>query len=529
MADPISAISLAFAIPSLLEACIKLGRNINSTIDTCQNFGETKYQLLQEIRAHTALREQVLTFVLKYYDGLSGLTMNQIIMMLQRLQMLLLRAEDAIRKYSSRGQSSSALKRLAFGSYGVPEIRKLLREMKDWEQLIQAHLIVIAAEKNIDLNAPTASGAAESGAFPRSLPRICQVVPEQANMCSRAGGGPPGESDDKQLLPHSSLWQPAASKSVLLEYRPYLTEQNTESIKRLVAMLRHADPRQMHILTCKRATDRGVELEHQPGSARRTEMRRTRFELEFPVPEGYTKSTPRTLRSLLLDPRNEKGPRHPLEHRLRLALNMARAVLYVHSGGFVHKNIRPETIVILASDDEIEARGDFPLTVGEGFLVGFDLLRGDCDVSLMQGDYDLYKSLYRHPTRWGIFPDQRFSMLHDIYSLGVVMLEIGTWISLCSGDEDQLSGFHRKIRKQMLQGGPEEVHNRLIELADNDLRVHMGSAYAEVAVACLRCVEDRLLEGGEKDEASEVESEPMEAAFLDRVLQRLQNIQLSRN
>jgi hypothetical protein len=35
--------------------------------------------------------------------------------------------------------------------------------------------------------------------------------------------------------------------------------------------------------------------------------------------------------------------------------------------------------------------------------------------------------IYQHPDRWGADTEYRFSMLHDIYSLGVVLLEIGLW------------------------------------------------------------------------------------------------------
>jgi hypothetical protein len=45
-------------------------------------------------------------------------------------------------------------------------------------------------------------------------------------------------------------------------------------------------------------------------------------------------------------------------------------------------------------------------------------------------DLDPRRWPYRHPQRWGEKVKWPFTMLHDIYSLGVVLLEIGLWQSL---------------------------------------------------------------------------------------------------
>jgi hypothetical protein len=41
-----------------------------------------------------------------------------------------------------------------------------------------------------------------------------------------------------------------------------------------------------------------------------------------------------------------------------------------------------------------------------------------------------YKDVYRHPSRQGEHPEEEYVMKHDIYSLGVCLLEIGIWTSL---------------------------------------------------------------------------------------------------
>lgn len=47
----------------------------------------------------------------------------------------------------------------------------------------------------------------------------------------------------------------------------------------------------------------------------------------------------------------------------------------------------------------------------------------------MQGDDKWQDNLYRHPERQGKNPEESYTMHHDVYSLGVCLLEIGLWTS----------------------------------------------------------------------------------------------------
>lgn len=80
----------------------------------------------------------------------------------------------------------------------------------------------------------------------------------------------------------------------------------------------------------------------------------------FHLPEE--RSEPRSLRQVLRDGQGV----HSLSERFRLASELAKAVNFVHVFGFVHKNVRPETILLLS---------DGTSSLGSAYLVGFERVR----------------------------------------------------------------------------------------------------------------------------------------------------------
>jgi hypothetical protein len=98
-------------------------------------------------------------------------------------------------------------------------------------------------------------------------------------------------------------------------------------------------------------------------------------------------------------------------------------------------------------------------------------------------------------------------MQHDIYSLGVCLLEIGLWDSFVLPDAENgcptlaptldLSKYPPTTRQRekayMLKG-------ELVRMAKQRLPNKMGSKYTEVVVSCLMC-----LDGGDNDFGHESE------------------------
>ncbi|EJD50093.1 hypothetical protein AURDEDRAFT_150300 [Auricularia subglabra TFB-10046 SS5] len=159
-------------------------------------------------------------------------------------------------------------------------------------------------------------------------------------------------------------------------------------------------------------------------------------ELLIPIPRGL--AHPFTLRAALLDKRNADGVRHPLAERLMLARRLVRAVLFAHACGVPHGDVRPENVVLLfprGSDGAADDKLLFPWSLGTGFLLGLDFPVPEDNDAMRGREGEWWADVYRHPSRHGRQPYAALSLLHDVYSLGVVLLEIALWRSLITIEE----------------------------------------------------------------------------------------------
>lgn len=82
---------------------------------------------------------------------------------------------------------------------------------------------------------------------------------------------------------------------------------------------------------------------------------------------------------------------------------------------FVHKIIRPETILMLEDKEPV---------VKWPFLIGFERFRSAGGRTQRDGDNMWEKNIYRHPYCQGEHPEVDYVMQHDIYSIGIFLLQI---------------------------------------------------------------------------------------------------------
>ena len=160
--------------------------------------------------------------------------------------------------------------------------------------------------------------------------------------------------------------------------------RTTKDVRNLARILSNVDPSSFGLLTCRGVVKSSIEDLSFPGQEQNA------FKFLFAVPPTLT--SPKSLRSYLM----EGNPSYPLNSRFDLAKQLTNSVLFVHSSQFVHKNIRPETIIVFEKEDS--KRND----LGGLFLVGFEKFRPSEGITVRTGDglwqHDLCKFSFSFPT-----------------------------------------------------------------------------------------------------------------------------------
>jgi len=259
------------------------------------------------------------------------------------------------------------------------------------------------------------------------------------------------------------------------------------------------------------------------------------FDLVFRAPGGV--KSLKSLRQALLDA--EANPPIALSRRVRFARELAKSISYVHTYNFVHKSICPESVLIFA---DLESARD------STFLVGFGEFRSADGCTIMMGDETWERNIYRHPARQGEHPKESYKMQHDIYSLGVCLLEIGLWrsfVDYSSPDDGEApmpkhGQLHQGFLAWAKDSGVEPVGESLyaalpystaillkeylVHLARTTLALRMGEIYAEVVMTCLTCLDKDNGDFGEEAEFIDADEIVVGVRFIEKVLGRLNEI-----
>jgi hypothetical protein len=238
----------------------------------------------------------------------------------------------------------------------------------------------------------------------------------------------------------------------------------------------------------------------------------TGFDFIFSIPPEVGQTFPCSLRSLLSD----QNLKYPLNERFHLAVSLARSIVFLHSSRFVHKSISPENIIVLQSSSD---------KLGMPFLIGFEQFRFAEGRTYMSGDCLWEKNLYRHPRRQGLYPEEQYTMQHDIYSVGVCLLEIGLWSSFVSYSEDQGSSSPgSELPISDLIGAKDQrkaaagVKAILVEMARSRLPMLMGKIYTDIVVSCLTCL-DKNNEGfGDEREFEDEDGVLVGVRYIEKVI-----------
>ena len=181
-----------------------------------------------------------------------------------------------------------------------------------------------------------------------------------------------------------------------------------------------------------------------------------------------------------------------LGDRFELAKALVNTIFEIHSINWMHKNISARNIIFWADD----ASQDAP-SIKKPYMMGFDVSRPnqpfEVSEEVMQRMDDDH---YRHPdyiehsklSGTGIEVKRRsFRPSYDLYSLGVVLYEIGIWYNISHSKRSHPD----KYGISTINTDPKLAERWLDERQLKQLRRFTSRRYSEIVIACL----DRTADG----------------------------------
>lgn len=484
---------LLVGLPSLAQVIGTLGDAVLSRI----KYEEDPYwrNLDLVVRVNKSQIQDIFQYMSDYGAVVPEDLRDEVVQMFQAVR-------DALTKlmtlFAGVGPGNQILRSAQLSAVTKRKLEAEVTIMEDWNQRILRRTLAFAlfGSRKTAPKLTTGSEDEYKSLALRKLEGLRDAIDDSlknASHESQVSLNQTAQQDDGQALPDSNLMlqksPDASGKSLIVEYRTYNDDARTQEIqdhRRIVRdvarILRQADPTFMGVLYCK-----GFLWDEL----------KCRFELHFPEPPGLC--NPRTLLSLLSDPSNkQEGVRHALNQRVALAKSIVTAVFFLHAANYVHKQIRPDNVLVFEDDltESVPTNSSrdsqaptnqlvYPYVLGKPFLVGFDNVRKVDAASLMLPVEDWKRSIYLSPERQRLQPGDEFRMQHDIYSLGIVLIEIAYWATFQDKGSPKLGHKVWKDKSQSVLRHPEELKRAYLKLARGAVPRMMGQKYADAVTACL--------------------------------------------
>lgn len=396
-------------------------------------------------------------------------------------------------------------------------IRRTVSELAEWQSEFDPSwlfLIRLTSEK-IDtaltqqLRSPAKVPILDDTRGIRAVIRDIEKIPEDQALVFKDGSL---ISPGRTSLSNSSLEATTMSTSaqnIFLDTTTYTSTIEVEDMMGqvfgLVRILMHGEPSTLGLLRCLRMLKIKVDAAASQ-----------QCQLIYFLPPNM--SQPATLRQLL----SKASP--SLNVKFHLAKAIARGVASVHAAGFVHKDIRPETVLTL------HRTGD---SLPTAFLVGFERFRtAKFARTTLTRDMIWHRNLYRHFVQQGRHPEKMYQMQHDIYSLGVCLLELGLWHCFVLQIDPPMTGPLLEISTELTLNNKRraalDTKRKFITLATEKLPELMGLTYTEVVISCLTCLDSKATNKFASDDADLIDQDGILVgfAFIEQIFRKLLSIHI---
>lgn len=155
--------------------------------------------------------------------------------------------------------------------------------------------------------------------------------------------------------------------------------------------------------------------------------------------------------------------RPSLDQVFDTASKLVSVVLTMHKASWFHKNISSYNIIFFP--DRFNSTAE---AMTSPYFIGFNYSRLNLETAFTQGPNQQLE--YQHPEY--LRGPNRFCQEYEYYSVGLVLLELGLWLSL------------EAITEEIL-GTPTEMLRALLRTRVPKLKSYMGSAYEDAVATCL--------------------------------------------
>ena len=163
-----------------------------------------------------------------------------------------------------------------------------------------------------------------------------------------------------------------------------------------------------------------------------------------------------------------------LENRYQLAFNVASSVSRVHSMGITHRNVNSDNIIFFLDTNSasVNDRAWKGPIIRKPYLTAFNQL--PLGYSIAEDDRN-FSGVYHYP---GLVngTSSSYTRLHDYYSLGLVLLEIGLWMPI---GKFWKSKYTRRDFKSRLQ-----------DIYLKKLAAKCGTGYMNAVLYCMTAADD---------------------------------------
>lgn len=228
-------------------------------------------------------------------------------------------------------------------------------------------------------------------------------------------------------------------------------------------------------------------------------------------PEANPRQKPITLHQLLTNvTRTSDVP--DLGDRFELAKILVSTVFEILNIGWLHKNIQPKNILFWP---KAGTRDHWDLS--KPYLVGFDISRPNQPGEVSEKPLsDPDDDIYRHPD-YRAHNSRSFLPSFDMYSLGIILFEIGTWRTVGYQGIRRTAGSSRPSLETH-KSDPNYIEKVVMDGPVMDLKRHMGAKYRDAVLACLSQEFDGIWDPARPFESAEARLQCFEAEVQTRVV-----------